>query len=97
MKFIKYISNGNNVGLENSIESYWELNKEGFIVRSIDIIENGDVLKYSEDHVADSYGQLPEGVITEDNLKDKRFGTCVYITMAEFDSLWNKTSINHTT
>ncbi len=95
MKFIKYISNGNTVGLENSIESYWELNKEGYIVRSIDMIENGDVLKYSEDHVADSYGQLPEGVITEDNLKDKRFGTCVYISMSEFDKLWSKKSINY--
>lgn len=94
MKFIKYLSEGNSVGLENDIESYWEINEHGFITRSIDVIKNGDLLKYSENHSADSFGQLPEGRISVGNLNDRSFGKCIQITDNEFESIWLKKSIN---
>jgi len=95
MKFIKYLSEGNSVGLENDIESYWEIDVNGYITRSIDIIKNGDLLKYSASHSADSFGQLPEGKVSEVNLNDQSFGKCLNISTEEFESIWLLKSINH--
>ena len=94
MMFIKYLSEGNSVGLEFDIESYWEINELGYVTRCVEVINDGDLLKYSEEHLADSYGQLPEGKITGDNLNDKSFGNCIQITDNEFESIWLKKSIN---
>lgn len=95
MKFIKYSSKGNTVGLEENILSYWELDQEGYIVRCIEELETGEYLKYSESHEADSYGQLPEGITTEDNLGDKKYGSCVRLTKNQFEKLWLKMAINY--
>ena len=95
MKFIKYSSKGNTVGLEENIVSYWELDQEGYIVRCIEERETGEYLKYSEFHEADSYGQLPEGITTEENLKDLTYGSCVRLTKKQFEYLWSKKAINY--
>lgn len=94
MRFIKYTSKGNTVGLEEDIESYWELNSEGYITRSIEVLPDGNLLKYSEVHDADSFGQLPEGITSEENLTDKSFGDCLKITNLEFEDIWSKKSKN---
>ncbi|MGC9402975.1 hypothetical protein ACP43V_11035 [Vibrio genomosp. F10 str. 9ZC157] len=94
MKYIKYLSLGNTVGLDNEIESYWEIDSDGNILRSVDILPNGVRLKYSENHEADKHGQLPEGLITEDNLKDTSFGLCIELEKYVFELEWQAKSVN---
>ncbi|MCG7496416.1 hypothetical protein MHO82_06045 [Vibrio sp. Of7-15] len=94
MKFIKYTSKGNSVGLDDNIESYWEIDAQGYIARCIEIKPNGDVLKYCETHESDSYGQLPEGVMTKENLNDKSFGVCIALNSTEFEAIWARKAVN---
>jgi hypothetical protein len=97
MRYIRYLSRGNTQGLDQGIESYWELDDEGYIVRSVDLLKNGDLLKYSEKHLADSFGQLPEGRTTQDNLDDKSFGSCIRLTKNEFEKVWERKAANLST
>jgi len=94
MKYIKYLSLGNTVGLDNDIESYWEIDDDGYIVRSVDVLSNGQRLKYSESHQSDTYGQLPEGVTTEENLQDPSYGLCSTLEQCEFESAWLIKTVN---
>ena len=94
MIFVKYSSSGNSVGLDDNINCYWQIDEQGEVIRSIDIQPNGEILKYSEEHIADSYGQLPEGVITTDNLNDQSYGICMFLTESDFDKVWSQKAIN---
>lgn len=94
MRFIKYSSIGNTVGLEENIVSYWELDAKGYVVRCIEELETGEYLKYSNDHEADSYGQLPEGITTEENLNDLRYGIYKTIEKKDFEKIWLRKAIN---
>ncbi|WP_063370756.1 hypothetical protein [Pseudoalteromonas luteoviolacea] len=94
MKFVKYSSKGNSIGLDDNIVSYWQINVQGEVIRSIEIQSNGELLKYLEEHQADSYGQLPEGIITNDNLNNQSYGTCEFLTESDFDKMWSKKAIN---
>jgi hypothetical protein len=94
MKHYRYESKGNTQGLEESIECYWEINDAGFIVRSLELLADKTILKYSEQHEADSMGQLPEGRVTEDNLNDGSFGICTRLSKSEFEKFWRQNAAN---
>lgn len=88
MKYVRYQSVGNKVGLEETIDDYWELADDGYVLRSINVKSDSSILKYDEEHLADDFGQLPEGIITEENLKDRTYGKVTYISLSDFEKQW---------
>ena len=94
MKYIRYTSKGNTVGLEEDIISFWEIASDGYIKRNIEILSDGNRLKYSEHHAADTMGQLPEGIVTEENLQDRSYGESLEIDSNLFEAEWTKEAIN---
>ena len=94
MKYVKYKSLGNSVGLESNIECYWEIDEKNLVTRSVEKLSTGQLVKYSEEHSADSFGQLPEGIITESDLLDLSYGETIEIAAFEFENLWKKKTIN---
>ena len=62
--------------------------------RTIAIFPNGERLKYDTEQSADRLGQLPEGVITEDDLTDPTFGECASMSSEEFEAEWVIPSVN---
>lgn len=94
MRHYRYESKGNTQGLEEDIDCYWEIDEEGFIIRSVEVLNNKTLLKYSKQHEADSMGQLPEGQITQDNLNDSSFGVCTRMSKGQFEKIWGKNASN---
>ncbi len=94
MKYVEYQSEGNTVGLEMDIVSFWEIDDDGCVVRSVDLQPDGTLLKYDQDNQADHLGQLPEGTITDANLADPRYGVCTVIAREAFESAWQADSLN---
>ncbi|WP_395341247.1 hypothetical protein PN836_018780 [Ningiella sp. W23] len=94
MKYYKYESKGNSQGLEETIECYWEIDEADIIVRSIEVLNDKTILKYSEQHEADSMGQLPEGRVTHDDLNDSSFGICTRLSKDQFEKHWRKNAEN---
>lgn len=94
LKYIKYKSESNTVGLDEKIINYWSIDEEDFVTKSIDILSNGETLKYDEEHKVDEYSQLPEGQIKQANLDDKSYGICTEITQSEFQEIWIRPSLN---
>ena len=95
MKFVRYQSVGNSVGLESDIDDYWEIDSEGYVVRSICVLPDGTLLKYDQAHDADQFGQLPEGVVTEENLQDASYGKITRLTLQDFEAKWSEKAKNH--
>ncbi len=95
MKYVRYESRGNTVGLDELIDAYWELDKKNEVIRCIEIKQDGTRLKYNQNHIADSHGQLPEGKITEENLSDKRYGVITTLTKDQFEMEWFKDAANY--
>ncbi|RCJ27090.1 hypothetical protein A6770_02710 [Nostoc minutum NIES-26] len=52
-------------------------------VRQIEVYENGNVLFYDGNHVADNFGMLCDKPLVEEDIRE--FG----ISKAEFDQVWN--------
>ena len=94
MRFVRYQSKGNSVGLEEDIDDYWEIDSDGYVTRSINVLPDGTRLKYDRTHDADWFGVLPEGVITEENLQDKSWGTIMWLTLQEFEAKWSEKGKN---
>ena len=88
MKYVRYQSVSNKVGLEETIDDYWELADDGYVLRSINVKSDSSILKYDKEHLADEFGQLPEGIITEENLKDRTYGKVIYISLSDFEKQW---------
>ncbi len=86
MKHIRYQAIGNTVGIESAVDDFWEIADDGFVVRSVQILSDGTVLKYDQVHAADSFGILPEGVITEQMLADHSVGKVSRISLSGFES-----------
>jgi hypothetical protein len=84
----------NSVGLDSTIHECWEINDDGYVLRSIAIFPNGERLKYDTERSADRLGQLPEGVITDEDLADPTYGECVPMSLAEFEAEWTIPSVN---
>lgn len=88
MKHVRYQSIGNIVGIESAVDDVWEIDDDGYVVRSVQILSDGSVLKYDRDHDADSFGVLPEGVITEEMLSDHSVGKITRISILDFEAKW---------
>ena len=88
LKHVRYRSIGNTVGIENAVDDFWEIDDDGFVVRSIQILSDGSILKYDREHDADSFGVLPEGVITEEMLSDHSVGKITRISLSDFEAKW---------
>lgn len=88
LKHVRYQSTGNTVGIENAVDDFWEIDDDGHVVRSVQILLDGSVLKYGREHDADSFGILPEGVITEEMLSDHSVGKITRISLSDFEAKW---------
>ena len=95
MKYVRYQSKGNTVGLDDSIDDYWEIDSEGYVARSINVQADGTILKYDRQHAADKHGALPELMITDENLADTSFGIVTILTAKEFETRWNSKAKNY--
>ncbi len=94
MKYIKYNFTENTIGRDDYYISYWELDSDGYVIRSIEITKEGNLTKYDTEHEADQFGQLPEGTITDENLQNKSFGLATRISFDNFNSIWQKPAKN---
>lgn len=94
MRHIRYRSTNNSVGLDSTIHECWEIDGDGLVLRSITIFPNGERLKYDEERSADRLGQLPEGIITDEDLNNTTFGECTPISLDEFNAEWKVPSVN---
>ena len=94
MKHVRYTSSGNTVGLEETIDDYWEIADDGHVIRSINLQLDGSILKYDSSHDADSFGILPEGLIEDSMLTDVSLGKAIQISHSELESVWSKRSKN---
>jgi hypothetical protein len=96
MKYVRYKSIGNSVGLEEDIDDYWEIDPDGNVTRSICSQADGTQLKYDPSHDADSFGQLPEGIISEEHLQDASYGKISPLSLEEFELKWRQKAKNRT-
>jgi hypothetical protein len=94
MKYVRYQSLGNTVGIDEGIDDFWEIADDGYVVRSIHLQLDGTRLKYDRQHAADQFGVLPEGVITDRMLSDKTVGKITYIEAKEFNLEWEVSAKN---
>jgi hypothetical protein len=88
MKHVRYQAIGNTVGIEEEVDDFWEIDEEGYVIRSVHVQPDGTHLKYDREHAADTFGVLPEGEITEEMLEDRSIGKITFISLAEFDAMW---------
>jgi hypothetical protein len=89
MKHVRYQAAGNHAGIEETADDFWEIEDEGYVVRSVHVQPDGSHLKYDRDHDADRFGALPEGVVTEEMLADSSLGKFTFISLAEFEAKWS--------
>jgi len=94
MKHVLYESVGNTVGLEYDMQ-YWEIDEAGYVERAICVQEDGTLLKYDRSHKADWFGQLPEGIISEENLSDVSYGRITRLNVEEFGLKWAQKAENY--
>ena len=88
MKYVRYQSEGNTVGIEDGADDFWEIADDGYVSRSINLQSDGSRLKYDRQHEADKFGALPEGVITDEMLADRAVGKITFLTAAQFAAEW---------
>jgi len=93
MKYVRYQSIGHTVGLKENIDDYWEIDATAHVTRSIHQQVDG-ILKYDVDFDADSFGQLPEGTISDENLNDPAYGQITSLTLSEFEMKWSEKAKN---
>lgn len=94
MKYIRYRSFGNTVGIEEGVDDYWEIDSGERVVRSVSVKSDGSHLKYDRVCDADQFGALPEGCVTDEMLADGSVGLCTVIGSDEFEAMWAKTAKN---
>lgn len=64
---------------------YNEFDEDFFTLRVIQVFDNGNILKYSEEYIDDEFGMLPEGVLI---FEDLIASGSVEISQEEFESVW---------
>ena len=73
---------------------YHEIGEDFYAIRQLIIYDNGNALKYTEEHLSDSYGILVETSLEEviHNLEES--GT-IEISQEEFENVWvSNTALN---
>jgi len=60
-----------------------ELNNNNRVIRQIEFYQNGNLLKYDENHITDKYGMLPDQKLEIGNESIK-------ISAEEFEECWKK-------
>ena len=88
MKYVQYQSRGNTVGIEDGVNDFWEIDEDGYVVRSIHMQPDGSRLKYDRQDEADNLGALPEGIIADEMLADRTVGQITFLTATQFDVEW---------
>ena len=88
MLYRLYCSSGNKVGVDEYV-CFSEIDTDGYWLRYVEIKANGIVLKYSREHISDSYGMLPEGVWNEVEASKVEYGTVTGISKQLFNSVWS--------
>ncbi len=89
MKHVRYQPADDLLDAHASVEDYWEIADDGHVVRSIHVMADGTRRKYNEQHAADSFGALPEGVITDEMLADESFGEIALVSPSDFEAMWS--------
>jgi len=89
MKHVRYQSIGNTVGIENTVDDFWEIADDGHVVRSVHLQPDGSLTKYDQEHDADRFGALPEGILTEEMLADSSLGKITFLSLDEFEAKWS--------
>jgi hypothetical protein len=84
-----YSSAGNSEGIDEYV-GYYELDADGYCNRYLEIRSNGECLRYSTEHPADHFGQLPEGQWDESEAEEQKLGALVPITAGIFETTWLK-------
>ena len=87
MRYFIYNATGNRHQIDAYIALY-EIADDGQFTRSIDILPSA-VLKYSQQHEADNFGQLPEGPWNDAEAVKPEYGSLSAITHSLFESAWN--------
>lgn len=62
---------------------YFETDHEGSVLRQIEIFQNGNKLKYDQDHPEDDYGGLSDQQLDMDEFNDFK------IDKSEFEKKWS--------
>ena len=94
MKYVLYEAAGNTRGLGYDVQ-YWEINEDGYVERALCVQEDGKLLKYDQSHDADRMGQLPEGIISDENLSDVSYGKVTRLNPEEFETKWAQRAENY--
>jgi hypothetical protein len=68
---------------------YLEIGDDLFVVRHVDVFENGNALRYDRRHWDDDFGMLAD--MHYSKRWDKYWGPAVSIERPEFDEIWQKT------
>ena len=64
---------------------YSEFDEDFYTIRQLIIFDNGNILKYHENHIGDEFGFLAEKSISVEELKDSG---SIEISQDEFKSIW---------
>ncbi len=94
MRHVRYRSLKNTVGLDTTIHECWEIDGDGYVTRLITIFPNGERLRYDTERSADHLGQLPDGIITDEDLTDPTYGECVPMSLEKFEAEWQIPAVN---
>jgi len=81
-------SSGNTIGVEEYI-SYSEIDPTGAWRRYLEIRADGKTLRYSEVHLQDRWGMLPDGMWNESEAVKPHCGVNVPISKKLFESAWS--------
>ena len=67
--------------------SWWffEIDEDGYVIRVLQHYGGGQILRYSEEHLSDEYGSLPDRFPDLDDLVDYE------ISRDEFEADWGST------
>ncbi|NNF57606.1 MAG: hypothetical protein HKN04_05130 [Rhodothermaceae bacterium] len=69
---------------------YWEVDDAGEFTRSVSVYDGGPILRYDEEHAADTYGQLPEGPLDPATLEPEHRAMLHEIELEEFERVWQQ-------
>lgn len=61
---------------------YFEVDADHYPTRQVQIFQNGNALKYHENHIADKYGGLGDQPLNIEELEEFR------IDQSEFENIW---------